>query len=186
MKCLKCPKPAKVSFKQLGNFCYSCFAEIIEKRAKKVIIEAGLIKRNSKVLIIDGSTFGKVSEYMFRKIVHSLPITIKVADKKKKSFDYYIHPYTSDDLAEEFFECVLEKKKIREFKKNDILLLKYCTDAEIEIYAKIKKIGVYKDEKSFLGKLLDDVEKDHPGAKASVLRIRQERSLCGRIQPCKH
>lgn len=170
MKCKKCSKKRAAK-----EYCNSHFSELIEKKAKKAIREAGWLKRNDRVLVLNDRTKeGVAAEFLLKKVVGGLPLRITVRRKKgsfarfaSARFDRVILLTDLDDEIEGFILELFEGKKPARL-KNELRILRYITDEEIKLFLRIKKIRFREKNKSRLGGLLDSFEKKNPDIKLSL------------------
>lgn len=177
MSCIKCKKPAKIDLKHLGGpLCYSCFAEVIEKRVRKSLREQDWLKPGQKVVFIDNSTLkAAVAKYLLKSIFKGQPFdidfkkaSISYVEKAAKGYDRIIIPWSMDDETEQFLACLLDNKRLP--KEKYVKLLVNLSDEEILLFAKIKKLEGKIKKKSKLGSMLDELEKRYPGSKFGFLR----------------
>jgi len=187
MKCVKCGKLGKIKVQNL-TACESCFLKIIEKRARKEIRLKKLIRKNDNILIInDGSAEYFVSEYLLKKIIKDLPI--KITTKKQKyelgdsvsgAYNKIIVPWNADKEDEYFLKSIFENQDLKyrgHYKiksKLYIKLLLTVLQAEVEIFAKIKGLKIKARKKTNIGIMLDELEKEYPEMKFSLLKSFQE------------
>lgn len=177
MPCIKCKKPEKVDLKHLGGpLCYSCFAEVIEKRVRKSLREQDWLKPGQKVVFIDDSTLkAAVAKYLLKSIFKGQPFdidfkkaSISSVEKAAKGYDRIILPWSMDDETEQFLAALMDNKKLPKAKY--IKLLVTLLDEEIILFARIKKLEGRIKKKSKLSRMLDDLEKRYPGSKFGLLR----------------
>lgn len=188
MKCVKCSKPSKIKVQNLET-CESCFLKIIQKRVRKELRINKLIKKNDKILIIDdGSAEAKLSEYLLKEIIKSLPVTITVkklsyelGNSVKGDYNKIIIPWCADKEDEYFLNCIFENKKIKyngHYKIKDktyIKLLLLVLEKEVELFAKIKKFNFNKKkQKTVVSEVLDKLEEEYPEIKFSLLKSTKE------------
>ena len=169
-KCIKCPKPAKISLRHIKQVCPSCFSEIIEKRVRKAIRENKWIKRNDTVFVVDnGSLAFSVTKYLLESISKDLPMEIQTVKAPREG--KVVLPWSLDDEIEGHLKDLFGEER-RQAKH--IRLLKNVSDEEIQVFAEVKKLAGSLPEKSELGRKLSDLEEKYPGSKFGLLKSFQE------------
>lgn len=179
MACYKCKKPARISLGHFpGKLCDSCFPKLIEKRVRKVIRTKKLFSKADKVMILDdGSKEVKVIQYLIQSIVPYLKLDISVqkindrfmASIAKRGYKVIL-PWNLDNEVEYFFSMLFTKMDFK--KTKTIKLLRNVSQEEIEIFASIKKIKgkTTKPYNKEINAMLNNLEKDHPDIKFSILK----------------
>jgi len=158
MKCYLCG--GKSSFEQQKGraICNECFCKQIEKRVRKYARVNKLFKRNDKLVVQ-----GAVNKYFVKSMLEGLPVKFVKTNGKK------VIEWTLDDENNEFVKALFENKKVK--KSKDIKLLKVLTDAEIERFAKIKKLKFKAGKKDKdVQRFLDDIEAKHPNIKYNLVK----------------
>jgi len=187
MKCVKCNKEGNISVQNL-TACEKCFQKIIEKRVRKEIRLKKLISKNDNILIInDGSAEFFVSERLLKNIIKDLPVEIKVKKQKYKlgdtitgKYNKIIIPWNADLEDEYFLSNLFGNKKPKyagHYKIKDktyLKLLLTVLQAEVEIFADILKLKFKTRKKSNIGIMLNELEKEYPEVKFSLLKSSQE------------
>ncbi|HLD89137.1 MAG TPA: hypothetical protein VI894_02940 [Candidatus Nanoarchaeia archaeon] len=140
MKCINCRMEGKIQlyFKQF--MCDSCFAEMVERRTRKEMRAEKLFKKNDNITVLDDDSFkAKVAVEILKSALKNLPAEINAVKKITDTGKKIIVPWSIDDENREFLERIFFDKKI-ENNSNQIKILKSLTDAEIKIFADIKKL----------------------------------------------
>ncbi|MBN1645331.1 hypothetical protein JW851_04850 [Candidatus Woesearchaeota archaeon] len=164
MKCIKCANSASTCLKHLGGLCNKCFIKTIEKRIRRDLAVNKIFKPHDKILLInDKSLKAELSKYFLQSISKSIPLKIDIKTGKiGKKYNKIIEPKNLDNEIEYFLESVFAKKSCK--KPKAIHLLRTVSDEELLILKKILKLdGTI--QKSKLGRMLDDLEKNYPGSK---------------------
>jgi hypothetical protein len=176
MKCTKCSRQARASFRQIGNLCENHFIELIEKRVRKQLRTGKIIKKNDRILFINNESKEYYAGYhLLKSIIKGLPVKIEIKKSKSlnpkpaKKYDKVIVPWSLDDEAEEFINLLFNKKKPKKFSKKSVKLLHNVSEEEIELFAKIKRFKYRKTKKSKIKQMLDKLENRYPGYKFSLL-----------------
>lgn len=183
MKCVKCRMKAGIDLKHLGgSLCQGCFAEVIEKRARKAFREHDWLRPKDKALIIDdGSIKAKVCIFLTKNTFKGQPFyfsikkgSLSAVQKLAKGHKKAIIPWNMDDEIELNLRAVFEGNKPE--KMPYIKPLLNISDEEIHLFAKAKGIKGREMPKTQLGRMLDELEKRYPGSKFGLLR-----SFCNNI-----
>lgn len=162
MKCIKCKAISKIEIKGTGKFCKKCFLDMIIKRIKKDIRQLNL-KKNSKIILVKETT---PSFLLSKYVLENLELPIKLEIKKEieiKRKNNIIYPKSMDDIAEEFFQNIIQNKKTRK----TISILKNISDFEIKKFADFMGWKYKKYKKNIL---LDKLEKKYPNIKFALLK----------------
>jgi hypothetical protein len=151
------------------KYCDKCFLKIFEKRIRKELQNYKWFKKKEKALIIDDKTTKtKIIKELVQPLIETAQIHVETGKKEKKGYRT-ISPENLEDTAEKFLETTIKNKKLKKDKK--IRPLQKITDAEINQYAKIKKLKRYERKKSRIITFLDELEKKNPEIKYSLLKI---------------
>jgi hypothetical protein len=168
MACETCLQAPAVEFKHLGKLCKGCFIDVIQKRARKAVLDYGGIPKGAKVHIVDNKTLkGKVSEQLFKEVVKGLPVEF-VQDWTEIT----VLALTADDLAEGFLNDLFSGAIPP--KTRFLSLVKHITDDELLAYARLQNIPGELPPKSDLRQKLDELEKKYPGLKFGLIKSRED------------
>ena len=188
MNCVKCKNKATVKVQNL-NACEDCFVKIIEKRVRKELRINKLIQKNDKILLIDdGSAEYYISNYLLPRIIKDLPVTItttkttfELGKYVKGKYDKVIVPWNTDKEDEYFLNCVFENKEmpyLGHYKiknKTYVKLSLPVLQSEVETFARIKKFKFKnQNKKSTVSERVDELEKEYPEIKFSLLKSSRE------------
>lgn len=168
MKCHLCNKSASIILKTSNlNYCKNCFTRLIERRIRRYIRHHQLIKKDDTLYIHDA-----LSEYVIKKILKGLPITIT---HKKTKVSRSVIPSCLEDYTHRFLENLFDLKTLK-FKQeqNFIYLFTPIMEEELVSYAKIRNLPYKKKKKDSIRLFLDNIEDKHPSTKNSLLRSIQK------------
>ncbi|MEM4263956.1 MAG: hypothetical protein QW666_03635 [Candidatus Woesearchaeota archaeon] len=173
MKCVKCKRKAGINLRHLGGcLCNTCFTEVIKKRVRKAFREHDWLRPGDKAIIIDDSTMKAQAVIFLTKAVFTgLPFYFTIRRCKipaQTSNKKIIAPFNLDDTIELHLKAMFDGKKPA--KIGFITPLINISDEEIEYLAKANKLEGKKQEKTRLGRMLDDLEKKYPGSKFGLLK----------------
>ncbi len=173
MTCSKCLGNVVYENKNTGDLCSSCFLDMVEKRLRKEIKNAGWLNKNEKVLILDDDSLeANVTEDLFKKVMGSLPLQIEKKKEFSSDYNHIILPWSLEREVNGFLNNLFTSKKNEETQSKCIKLLKSISEEEIVLIAKIKNIpGKLKGtEKDFIA----DLEKKYPGGKMALVKAMKE------------
>ena len=178
MACMKCKRKSE------KGFCDYCFSEIIVKRIRKGLrSQSPLLKGDTLTIIDDGTVEGRLAIRMLPDILAGLPVIIKSLKQKftlgkrltgKNS--KVIIPWNADLEAGYFLESISSGKKpiwlgnYSVGRQIHIKLFLPCLQTEIVRLARINGIKNKKKETTPYMKFLDDLEKEYPEVKFSLLK----------------
>ncbi len=157
MSCKKC-----LTEPYFSSFCEKCFADVIDKRIRKVSRENSYFSKGDAILVYD-----KLSEYFLNSIAQDLPIKVIFcsSDKKPESADKMAVKYTMDDEANEFLNEFLSSKVNFANKAKFIRLLGCISDKEALAFAKLKNIEFKPNNKGNIGsEFLNKISQNHDDA----------------------
>lgn len=174
MKCARCTKEIEKNMPQDG-VCQNCFLELIEHRAKKALSKQNL-KKGDKILIIDdGSKEFYAADFLFRKLMDKVPLTIDTkkketvdVEKAQKEYTAIIVPQDMDDAAETLIIAMINNKQLK--KDKTINVLENIYDREVKLFADIKKFKYTEQEQSDIKKALNKIETKHPNSEFAMLQ----------------
>jgi len=174
MKCARCQKEVEKNMPQDG-MCQNCFVDLVENRARKALSGKNL-KKGDKILIVDdGSKEFIVGEYLFKKILEKIPLTINVKKKDKidlekaqKEYTAIILPQDMDDEAETLITAMIENKPLQ--KEKIINVLQNVYDKEVKLYADIHKFDYLEQEKGKIQKAISKIEKSYPQVQFAIVQ----------------
>lgn len=174
MECARCKKTVEEKLEQ-QQLCQDCFVELIEQRTRKTLAKKGL-KKGDKILIIDdGSKEFIVGEYLFRKIIEKVPLTIEIKKKEETDIEKARQEYTAiilprdmDDEAETLLLAMINNIPLQ--KDNTINVLEKVYDEEVKIFADIKKFNYKEQEKSHIKKSLETIKQKYPQAEFALMQ----------------
>lgn len=151
-----CGKPAETAFQHLGPLCKPCFIEVLERRVRKVLKDAGWLKRDQKVCFADEkSAQAKAALALLKAVIKGLPVQYV-----QEQPEVVLSAKTADDEAEVFLHQLFAGKLEQQ---NTVNLLANITTAEIEKYCHLENIDGEKAEKSELRTKLEALDQRYPG-----------------------
>ncbi len=180
--CTRCGKKA-----QEGDFCNSCFAEVISRRIRKDLkID---LKKGRRLLVFDRLSENIIKDVLKDPKIEILKRSLKEFDIKlldeavydnEKLNDYInknkistvILPWTADDEIDGFFIGLFSKNIYKNKDNRFIKLFRSLTNEELARYARIKKIkteGINKNNE-----FMEKIAKKYPDIKHSTLRSIEE------------
>jgi hypothetical protein len=176
MKCYLCRKNATIKQQKNRYICDNCFCRLIIKRIRKFCRLNKVFKKNDKILVI-----GELNKYLAKNVVEKRPVKLffRARDNKdfvkKNKINKILIQWTLDDEANNFLLGLFKGAKIKKFDEKYIKFLVSITNEEAGKFAKIKKLK-FKANKidAFIKKLVDDLHKEHPSARYTLLKNLQE------------
>jgi tRNA(Ile)-lysidine synthase TilS/MesJ len=158
--------------------CKNHFMKYFERKLKRTIKKYNLINPKKRVVVIDvGDASSSVVVYLMERFYPNV-VVIHEKDKSKiiKRNDQVAISHNLDDEAELIMTSVAQddKKKLRELgpkNNNTVKPLYHCTQEEIDVYAKLKKLKFKKGKtkKTQIKRFLDDFDKRYKGIKHSIV-----------------
>ena len=161
--------------------CRNHFVHYFEKKVKRTIKKYGLINPKEKVIVIDlGNASSAVAVYLMKRFYPEVVVNKNINKKNKnkiiKRNNQVVTSNNLDDEAEEIMTS-LAKSSMRELgelgpkNNNTIKPLYLCTQEEIMLYAKSKKLSFKnnKIKKSSIRKFLDKFDRRYTWIKHSVV-----------------
>jgi hypothetical protein len=150
----QCGKPAETAFQHLGPLCRQCFTDVIQRRCRKALKDAGWLQPGQKIRLPNGNTLqDNAAKHIFRQVVKGLPL-------EETGDGTIIEGKTADDEAEGFLQQMFEGKLDD---KNEINLLANVSTAELEKYCEFEGITGSKAPKTELREKLEKLEQKYPG-----------------------
>lgn len=168
MKCLICQKEIPTVLGYVSNcqrYCQSCFLFIVEKRIRKYIREHAKLKKDQRIVATE-----PVAQYFATQVIH---VPVNILKKQKEKTDTHITLVTLDDVVVRFLEYFFLGKKRQKKKKTELWLFAAVTDEELALYCTYKRIK-FTPQKHVLKDLIQQLEKQHPGALYSLYKSAQE------------
>lgn len=162
--------------------CRNHFVHYFEKKVKRTIKKYGLINPKKKVIVIDsGNASSAVAVYLMKKFYPKVIVVNKNINKKNrnkiiKKNNQVVISQNLDEEAEEIMTSMAKNSK-RELtrlgpkNKSMIKPLYLCTQKEIMVYAKSKKLSFKnnKAKKSGIMKFLDKFDRRYTWIKHSIV-----------------
>lgn len=158
--------------------CKNHFTHYLERKVKKTIKKFGLINPKKKILVVNlGDASSATAIYLMKKFYPDVDV-VDEKDKNKiiKNNDQIVLNHNLDDEAENIMTSIAQgnKKRLAELGPKTFNMVKplyLCTQEEIKVYAKLKKLKfkTSKSKKSDMKKLLDNFDKRYKGVKHSIV-----------------
>ena len=149
-----CAKPAVTDFSHLGPLCRACFVDVIQKRCRKALKDAGWLEPGQKVHIVEDS---EALSVLFKQVVKGLPLDYVLREQA----EIILVGKTADDEAEEFVDKLFAGRLMPE--NTAVNLLANISTPELEKYCELEGINSTAKPKSELRTRLDALEKRYPG-----------------------
>jgi len=153
-----CGKPSDTSFSHLGPLCKGCFVDLINKRCRKALKDAGWLQKGQKVhLVLDDTAQGKALDSLFKQVVKGLPLELVALDKAEA----VIVGKTADDEAEDFLQQLFSGDIGH--KQAAVNLFANLSAAELDKFCELEDIVGETRQKSGLRTRLEALDKKYPG-----------------------
>lgn len=149
-----CGMPAETHFGHLGPLCRACFVDVVQKRCRKALKDAGWLKPGQKVHVVEGR---EALSVLFKSVVKGLPVELV----SQEQAEVIIVGKTADDEAEEFVDQLFAGKI--EPRSAAVNLFANISTVELEKYCELEGISDAAKPKSELRTRLDALEKRYPG-----------------------
>ncbi len=162
-----CGTQAVTDFGHLGPLCKECFIDVLVKRCRKALKDAGWLKSGQKIrLLIDATAQGKAVDVLFKQVVKGLPLEY-VADKE----EVLIVGKTADDEVEEFLHQLFDGKLAPAPKH--VNLFAHVSTPEIEKYCELEGIVGTRQPQSELRQRLNALEQRYRGTLFSLQKSQE-------------
>jgi len=159
MTCNRCKTAPVWKFTNKTQLCKKCFVDYVERKVFSTIRKFALLPKNSQFLIKKSEDLN--TKVLFKIIKDKFPI--KFSSKPN------IFVPNLSDISEEIFRNILQgyfNKKIANLNQP----LSYISDAEIELYAKLKSIkGKRRVRNKTIQELFNKFMKKNPDLEHNVL-----------------
>jgi len=173
--CQECLSKPVYEFSNKRVVCKVCFLRWFQKKFLYSVRKFGMIKKGDVVGYKKGMGFREaVLESLLEMFVGRAPVElVKIPNKKARKIAL---SDTTDTIAREIVEEVVKgdvrKLKLSPVDSKFIRPLFLFTDKEVELYAKLKKLGFSKIEerKTKLGAFVEELEKKHLEVKHAVVK----------------
>ncbi len=153
-----CGTPAETNFSHLGPLCKTCFLDVLQRRARKALKDAGWLQPRQKVhFAFDETALGRAAEALFLAVIKGLPLDYVPAEQA----EVIVVGKTADAEAEDFLHELFAGRLVE--KRTVLNVLANISAAELEKYCEFMSITSTSLEKSALRKHLDTLEQRYPG-----------------------
>lgn len=180
-KCTYCKRKSVITITK--PLCKNHFTHYFERKVKKAIKKYGLINPKERIVVLNsGDASSATALYLMKRFYPKVyALNINRINKKSKNkitenYNKIVISQNIDDEAERIMTNLAQDNK-RELARLGPKVSKrakplyLCTQNEVKIYAKIKKLKFKpdKNKKSDMKKFLDDFDKIYTGIKHSIV-----------------
>lgn len=177
--CIECSKKPVYELTNKRKFCKKCFCNYIEKKVFYTIRKFKLIKQEEKVYILySKDTASAVLYSILSKLAKQRRQNIvKVTEKDMKSLKRVVVSSNLDEEAEGIirnlmYNNIQSMSNLGPKERKRVKPLYFCSDKEIMLYAKLKKLPIGRQKENKKDKIrdfLDEMEKKHPELKNAIV-----------------
>ena len=172
--CHRCTKDIQPALEKQG-VCETCFFELIEHRAGKVLKNHSFKKGDNVLIIDDNSKESAVTNYLFRKILSHVPLTIETQKQNREvittaspQHHTIIIPWDLEDEAAATLTAIVNKEPTPP--TPNIKLLKTIHDHEIKLFADLKHFTYTEHEQNTLQQAFRTMQEKHPNTTAAFVK----------------
>ncbi len=177
--CIECSKKPVYELTNKRKFCKKCFCAYIEKKVFHTIRKFRLIEQGGKICILhSGEIASAVLYYILRKFAgERRQGIVKVTEKDMKSLKRVVVSSSLDEEAEGIIRNLMYKNaksllNLGPIEGKRVKPLYFCSDREIMLYARLKKLIIGRQKENKKDKIrdfLDKMEKKHPELKNAIV-----------------